>query len=106
LVTLLDERSVANLGECLLDLALGVHHDRAIPGNRLLDRLADAGRPTKTGLSKNAAITLAEVGVDKKLATKRRNSRRCRAAHLSLWLSARRGSLADRIERSKEHVFY
>jgi hypothetical protein len=27
-------------------------------------------------------------------------------ANLSLWLSARRGSLADLIERSKEHVFY
>jgi hypothetical protein len=30
--------------------------------------LPEAGRPTKTGLSKNPAITLAEIGVDKNLA--------------------------------------
>jgi hypothetical protein len=30
--------------------------------------LSEGGRPTKTGLSKNPVITLAEIGVDKNLA--------------------------------------
>jgi len=30
--------------------------------------LSEGGRPTKTGLSKNTVITLAEIGVDKNLA--------------------------------------
>src|SRR6202022_950306 len=33
---LLDERPVAQLGERLPQLGLGVHHDGAMPGNRLL----------------------------------------------------------------------
>src|SRR5215475_4799318 len=37
---LADERPVAQFGNRLLQLGLGVHHDRAIPRNRLLDRLA------------------------------------------------------------------
>src|SRR5262245_22498529 len=37
---LADERPIAQLGDRLLQLGLGVHHDRAIPSNRLLDRLA------------------------------------------------------------------
>ena len=35
-----DEAAVAQLGDGLLQLGLGVHHDRSIPGDRLLDRLA------------------------------------------------------------------
>jgi hypothetical protein len=37
---LLDEGAVVQLGEGLPQLGLGVHHDRAVPGDRLLDRLA------------------------------------------------------------------
>ena len=37
---MLDERAVAQLGNRLLQFRLGVHHDRAVPGDRLLDRLA------------------------------------------------------------------
>jgi hypothetical protein len=36
----LDERSVAQLGDRLLQLRLRVHHDRSVPGHRLLDRFA------------------------------------------------------------------
>ena len=36
----LDERPVAQLGDGLLQLVLGVHDDRPVPGDRLLDRLA------------------------------------------------------------------
>jgi hypothetical protein len=36
----LDERSAAQLADGLLQLGLGVHHDRAVPGDRLLERLA------------------------------------------------------------------
>src|SRR5262249_9768309 len=37
---LLDERAVVQLGEGLPQLGLGIHHDRTVPGDRLLDRLA------------------------------------------------------------------
>src|SRR6266436_8068829 len=37
---LLDERAVVQLGERLLKLGLGVHHDRPVPRNRFLDRFA------------------------------------------------------------------
>src|SRR5580704_16162803 len=37
---LADEGAVAQLGKGLLQLGFGVHHNRAIPGDRLLDRLA------------------------------------------------------------------
>src|SRR5262245_24582404 len=40
LSALADESPIAQLGDRLLQLGLGVHHDRAIPRNRLLDRLA------------------------------------------------------------------
>src|SRR5215471_20763040 len=36
----LDEGAVAQLGDGLLQLGLGVHHDRPVPGDGLLDRLA------------------------------------------------------------------
>src|SRR5262245_24379697 len=36
----LDEGAVAQLAHRLLQLGLRVHHDRAVPGDRLLDRLA------------------------------------------------------------------
>jgi fluoroacetyl-CoA thioesterase len=36
----LDERSVAQLGDRLLEFGLRVHHDRPVPRDRLLDRLA------------------------------------------------------------------
>src|SRR5215510_16525097 len=36
----LDERAVAQLGDRLLELGLRVHHDRAVPGDGFLDRLA------------------------------------------------------------------
>src|SRR6201996_9278431 len=35
-----DKRPLPELGEGLLQLGLRVHHDRAVPGDRLLDRLA------------------------------------------------------------------
>ena len=35
-----DKRAAAQLGERLLQLGLSVHHDRAVPGDRLRDRLA------------------------------------------------------------------
>src|SRR5580658_3364973 len=37
---LLDERAAAQFGKGLLQFGLRVHHDRAVPGDRLLDRLA------------------------------------------------------------------
>src|SRR5262245_39719974 len=37
---MLDKRAVLQLGNGLLQLGLGVHHDRPVPGDRLLDRLA------------------------------------------------------------------
>ena len=39
-VTSPDKRTAAQLGERLLQFGLRVHHDRAVPGDRLLDRLA------------------------------------------------------------------
>ena len=39
---LFDEASVAQLGNGLLELRLGVHHNRAVPRDRLLDRLGAA----------------------------------------------------------------
>src|SRR6267142_532886 len=36
----LDEGPVIQLRDRLLQLGLGVHHDRPVPGDRLLDRLA------------------------------------------------------------------
>ena len=36
----LQKRPVLNLGEGLPQLFLGVHHDRPVPGDRLLERLA------------------------------------------------------------------
>src|SRR5215475_488001 len=42
----LDEGAVVELGHRLLQLRLGVHHDRPIPGDRLLDGLArDEDKP-------------------------------------------------------------
>src|SRR5450759_2316108 len=38
-LSLLDERSVTQLRDRLLQLSLSVHHDRSVPGDRLLDRL-------------------------------------------------------------------
>src|SRR5580700_5854050 len=37
---LLDERAGPQLGKSLLQFGLRVHHDRPVPGDRLLDRLA------------------------------------------------------------------
>ena len=37
---MLDEGSVPVLVKCMLQLFIGVHHDRAIPGDRLADGFA------------------------------------------------------------------
>src|SRR2546426_724630 len=43
-----DERSGLQFGYCLAQLFLRVHHDRAVPCNRLLDRLARYQKETDT----------------------------------------------------------
>src|SRR5262245_54289485 len=47
----LDERAVAQLQGGLLQLGLGVHHDRPVPGDRLLDRLAGDEQEADTFLA-------------------------------------------------------
>jgi|HubBroStandDraft_6_1064221.scaffolds.fasta_scaffold2221303_1 hypothetical protein len=66
-------RGLQALGKFRDDMG-GVTHVSRTPTRRIGDclqhavGLPEAGRPTKTGLSKNPAITLAEIGVDKNLA--------------------------------------
>jgi hypothetical protein len=66
-------RGLQALGKFRDDMG-GVTHVSRTPTRRIGDclqhavGLPEAGRPTKTGLSKNPAITLAEAGVDKNLA--------------------------------------
>src|SRR2546430_1837945 len=73
---LLDERAFVQFGEGLLQLGLGVHHDRAIPGDRLLDRLArDQEEPDAllAGLDRHlvAAIEQHERAISRSFADQR-----------------------------------
>src|SRR5215467_7799858 len=57
----LDEGAVVELGHRLLQLRLGVHHDRPIPGDRLLDGLArDEDKPDAVvaGLDRDLVVAV------------------------------------------------
>ena len=51
-LTLLDERPVPQLGVSLLQLFPGVHHDRPVPGDGLLDRLPRHEQEPDPGVSR------------------------------------------------------
>src|SRR6516162_11136243 len=88
----LDEGAVVELGHCLLQLRLGVHHDRAIPGDRFLDGLArDEEKP-------DAVV----AGLDRDLVAAVEEHQRAVAgalAHQSLAVGAL--LLGERAERSR-----
>ena len=78
---LLDERAVPEFGVRPLQFLLGVHHDRAVPGHRLLDRLSR--RRAGTGCPRLPAWTTTSSPLSKRtserLPTSRRVAvRRCR----------------------------
>ena len=58
---MLDERAVLQFAHCLLQLGLGVHHDRPVPGDRLFDRFPGHQQKPDAGL---AGLHRSEIAID------------------------------------------
>src|SRR5713101_7586722 len=100
----LDERPVAQLGHGLLQFRIGVHHDRSVPGDRLLDRLARDQQEADAflaGLDRHlvAAVEQHQRPVSRPLADERRSLR-----IVLLGQNAQRFGRAGKRPRSLEHI--
>jgi len=62
---MLYERPVLNLLKCKLQLLTGVHHDRAVPGHWLSDRLArDEQEPNRLTSNRNGNMVAVFIQAD------------------------------------------